>query len=95
MAGSVDLLGLFNGSVIKPQDDIAIVSIVFEVGTSDRHWLIGIVCKDCQRASSIKANSADRCGVDVVLVECSVDAVTDAAPDVGRRLLVVACLWLP
>ena len=95
MARGVDLLGLFDGSVVKPQNDIAIVPIVFKVGPSDGHWFIRIVSKDCQGAGGIKANSTDGCGIDVVLVKCSVDTVADTAPNVSCGLLVVSGLWLP
>ena len=95
MVGSIDLSGLLDGSVVKPQDDVAIISVVLEVRAGNCHGLIGVVGEDCQRASGIKANSSDSGRINVVLVQHSVYTLADAPPDVCCRLLIISLLGLP
>ncbi len=39
----IDELGLIDGTVVQPQNDVPVVSIVLEVGAGDGDWLVGIV----------------------------------------------------
>lgn len=56
MFGSVDFLGLFNRSMIKPEHNIM---IAFEFGASHRNWLVSIVCKDSQRTGRVESDALD------------------------------------
>jgi hypothetical protein len=82
MTGGIDLLSFLNWSMIKPENNIPIISIIGETGASDWDWLIGIVGKDCKGTGCIEAYSADGGGIDVVLAESSLYAHADASPDV-------------
>jgi hypothetical protein len=95
MASGIDPLGFLNWSMIKPENNIAIISIIGEAGAGDWHWFIGIVGKDREGTGCIEAYSADGGGIDTVLAESSLHAYADASPDVCGRLLVVAGLRLP
>lgn len=86
MVGVIDLLGLLNRSVVKPQDDISIVAIVCEIGTGDREGLVGIVSEDSKRAGGIEANSLDAGGVDSGFADHTADAFADALPNIRSRL---------
>lgn len=67
MVRSIDLLCLLNRPVVEPENNIAIIAVICEVGSSNRNWFVGIVRKHCQRASGIKTNTAYSCGIDIVL----------------------------
>lgn len=45
--------------------------------------------KDSQRAGGIEANASDVAGVDVMLVDGTLDGDADCAPDVGSGLFLV------
>lgn len=95
VARGVDLLRLVDGSVVEPQDDVAVIAIVLEVGTRDGDGLVGVVGENGEGAGCVEANAAHGCRVDVVLVEGPLHTLADAAPDVGCGLLIVTGLWLP
>lgn len=82
MLSVVDLLGLFDRSVIEPQDDVAVIAIICEVWTGDGERLVGVVGEDGKRASSIKANALDARRVDCGLADDAADTFADALPDV-------------
>lgn len=46
--GGVDLFRLLDRAVVKPQDNVAIVAIVGEIGAGDGDGLVGVVGKDGQ-----------------------------------------------
>jgi len=107
----VDLLALFDRSVIEPQDDVAVIAIICEVWAGDGERLVGVVGEDGKRAGSIKANALDARGVDCGLADNAADTFADALPDICGGLFldesdydgygvasaayVVACLRLP
>jgi hypothetical protein len=85
--GSVDLLGLLDGAVVEPQDDVAVVAVcVVEFGACDALGLAGLFVEDGQRAGCVEADAADGFRVDIVLVHGTLDRVADALPDVGYGL---------
>ena len=79
MLGVVDFDGFFLGSVVKPEDNIAVIVVS---GGGDRDWLVRIVGEDGKRAGGIESESSNRRGVDVLLIENPLDGIADAAPDV-------------
>jgi len=87
--GVIDLLGLCKGSMVKPQHDVPIVSIIGEIRAG--HWdrLIGVVGEDGKRACRIETNTLDAVGVNLGLCDHLLDANADGVPDVSGRLL----LW--
>lgn len=85
---SVDLVCFFLWSVVKPENDIAVIAIgVVEFWASDGDWLVGVVGEDCERASSVESNTTDGGLVNVVLLHGTLHGVANASPDVGGRLL--------
>ena len=72
--------------MVKPQDDVAVV-VIFWSGHG--HRLIGVVSEDSERARSIKGQTTNRKGINVVLVEDTVDRGADTSPDIIGRLF----LW--
>ena len=88
--GSVDLLRLFNGTVVEPQDDVTVVAVcVVELWARNALGLAGLFVEDCERAGCVKANAADCFRVDVVLVHGTLDGVADALPYVGHGLFLL------
>lgn len=79
MLGGIDLCRFLDGAMIEPQNDIA-VTVEIRAGNRDR--LVCILGEDGQGASSIKSDTLDRMGIDVVLAERSLDGYTDTAPDI-------------
>jgi hypothetical protein len=57
--GVVDLFGLFNRSVIEPENDVPVIAIVCEVWAGDGEWFVGVVGEDSERAGGVKANALD------------------------------------
>jgi hypothetical protein len=85
--GGIDLLGLLDGTVVEPQDDVSVVAVcIVELGACDALGLTGLFVEDCQRAGCVEADAADGFRVDVVLVHGTLDGVADALPDVGYGL---------
>jgi hypothetical protein len=79
----IDLVRLLDRSVIKPENDIAVITIlVIKVWPSDRNRLVRVVSEDCERACSVEANTSNGALIDVVLVHCSADRGANASPDV-------------
>jgi hypothetical protein len=95
MIRRIDFLGFFHGSMVQPKHHISCVTIILEIWTSYGHRLVSIMGEDRKRACSIKANASNSIGIDVVLAKSSLDALANATPDIGSRLLVISCLWLP
>ena len=100
VVGGINLLRLLFGTVIEPEDDIAVIAIlIVEFGAGDRDRLVGVIGEDCERASSVEANAANRRLVDVVLVQSALDRLADAVPDVCGRLFLfrvsLSCLTIP
>jgi len=83
VAGGIDAVGLGDGAVVQPEDDVA---VRVEGGRGDGDGLVGVAGEDGQRAGRVEADAADVRGVDVVLAEGALHGDADAAPDVGGRL---------
>jgi len=91
----VDLIGLVNGAVIQPENNITVIPIsVVEVWASDADRFIIIVRENGERAGSIESNTSNRAIVNIVLVHCSADRGTNASPNVGSGLLLREALSL-
>lgn len=86
MFGVVDLLGLFDWSMVQPQHNIVIVPRFVKVWSSDGDWLIGIVGEDGEGAGGVEADTFDRIYIDVILSNSLLDAIADTSPDVRSRL---------
>lgn len=82
MVCGIDLLSLLNWSVVKPENDVAVVAIILEVWTSNRYRLVGIVREDSKRAGGVETHTTDGIRVNVVLAEDSLNARADAPPDI-------------
>jgi hypothetical protein len=82
VVGVVDLFGLFDRSVVEPQDDIAVVAIICEVRSGDRKGLVSVVSEDGKRAGGVEANALDAGGVDGGLADNATDTFADALPDI-------------
>lgn len=82
VVGVVNLFGLFDRSVVEPQDDVTVVSIVCKVRSGDRKWLVSVVSEDGKRAGGVEANALDAGGVDRGLADNTADTLTDALPDI-------------
>lgn len=85
--GVVDLLGLFNGPVVEPQNDVAVVTIVCEVRSGNGKRLVGVVSEYSQRAGGIEANALDAGRIDGRLANDTPDTFADALPDICGGLL--------
>lgn len=75
--------------MVEPEDDIVVVLFAVELRSSDRDGLVRVVGEDCEGAGCVKANAADGAGVDIVLVQGTLNRGANAAPDV------VGGLFLP
>jgi hypothetical protein len=72
--GSVNLLRLFDRSMVKPENNIAIGTIfILKVGAGYADGLICVVREDGEGAGSIKTYATDGGPVDIVLVDRSAD----------------------
>jgi len=96
VVGGIDLVRLLLGTVVKPENDIAVVSVgIVKLGASDGDGLVGVIGEDGQRAGRIEADTADCVWIDVVLVEGTLGRLADAVPDVGGGLfLVIVSVWM-
>lgn len=70
--------------MVEPENDIA---IVVEIRSRHRDGFVGIVREDSKRAGSVKGHATDGAGIDVVLVQNTLNGRTDASPDVICGLL--------
>lgn len=93
VTGGIDLVSLLDGSVVEPQNDVAIVAIVREVWAGDGYWLVGIVSENGERASGIKANTLDASQWDERVCNDFLDTIADCVPDVSRGLLLEEVCW--
>lgn len=89
VAGGIDLLGLFDGAVIQPQYDIAVIAVVLEVGPGYGDGLVRVFREYRQRTSGIEADSLDQGGVDTRLVNDTLYTMAYTVPDVGGGLFLV------
>lgn len=87
VVGVVDLFGLFDGSMVEPQDDVAVVAIVGEVRSGNGQRLVSVVSKDSKRAGGVEANALDAGRVNGGLADNATDAFAYALPDICGRLL--------
>lgn len=88
--GVVDLLGLLDRSMVKPQNDVPVVAVICKVRPCDGQRLIGIVGENSEGAGGVKANALDLGRVDGRLADDPADTFADALPDVCGRLLLGA-----
>lgn len=86
VARGVDGIGLGLGSVVEPQDYIAVVGIGLKVGARDGYGLVGIVGEDAEGARGVEAEALDGGRVDLGLGKDTAHTAADAVPDVGRGL---------
>lgn len=89
MAGSVDLLGFFDRTVVQPENDVTVAAIVLEVGARDGDRFVGVVGKDGQGTRGVEANSLDQRDINARLMNDLVDAVANAVPDVRGGLFLL------
>lgn len=91
--GVVNLDSLIDGTVVKPQNDVAVIAIaVVEVGPGDAHRLVSLGIEDGERAGGVETDTAHSAGVDVVLVQSATNGRANAPPDVGGGLLLQTCV---
>lgn len=83
VVSGIDQVGFLDGTVIQPQNDIA-VSV--EVGAGHGDGLVGVGREYGQGAGGIEANTPHEFGVDVVLADGTLDGDADTTPDIGGRL---------
>ncbi len=83
MFGRINLLRLFDWSMIEPQND---VMIIFKLWSRHRDGLVSVVGKDSKGAGSIKSNAANAGRVNVLLVEDTLDRCANTTPDIVGRL---------
>ena len=95
MVCGVDLIGLINGTVVQPENNITVIPIfIVEVWASDADRFIIIVRENGERTGSVKSNTSNRAIVNIVLVHCSADRGTNGSPNVGSGLLLFEALSL-
>ena len=70
MICSIDFCCLFLWTVVEPQHDIA---VIVEFRASHRHRLVGVSREDSQGTSGIKRQSSNSVGVEVVLIQDSLN----------------------
>ena len=70
--------------MVQPKNNI---TIVVETRSGHRDGLVRVVREDSKRAGSVKGHPTDSAGVDVVLVQDTLNGGTDASPYVIRGLL--------
>lgn len=84
MISGIDLFGLLYGSVVQPQDDVAIGAVgIVEGRTGDGNGFVRVVTEDGQRASGVEPNALDLGDVDAGLLNNALDTDADAVPDVS------------
>lgn len=59
VTGGIDLVGLLDGAVVKPQNNVAVIAIIREVRTGDGHWFVGVMSENGKGASGIEADTLD------------------------------------
>ena len=79
MFGGIDLLRLFDWSMIEPEDDVV---VIVKLGPCDRNRFVGIVGEDGEGTCSVETNSSNRRRVDVVLTQNTLYGGANAAPDI-------------
>ena len=84
MLRRIDLVRLFDRSMIEPKNDVSVIAIfVVEVWSRDSNGFIAVLREDCEGACRVEANAADGASIDIVLVHCSAHRRADASPDVS------------
>ena len=79
MARRIDLLGLFDWSMVEPEDNVTVI-VEVRPGHGDR--LVRFAGEDGKRAGGIETDTTDRISIDVMLADCSLNGDTDATPDI-------------
>lgn len=88
MFGSIDLCGLVDGTMVKPEDDVV---IIVKPRGGYGNGFIGVLGEDGQGACGIEGETSDGIGVYAMLAEDALDGIADASPDVVCRLFL--CHW--
>lgn len=83
MLGGVDLGCFLDGPVVEPEDDIM---IIIKLGTGNGHGLVGVMREDGERAGGIKGKAPNGVGINVMLIEDTLDGIADTSPNVVCRL---------
>lgn len=79
----VDLLRLLDGTVVQPENDIAVVTIgIVEIGAGYGDGLVGVVAEDGEGAGGVETDALDDLRVDLGLDENLLHAVADASPNI-------------
>ena len=60
--------------------------VVVELGGGNRHRLVGITGEDGKGAGRIEGEAANVIGINILLVQDTLDGSADALPNVVRRL---------
>ena len=82
-AGAVDELRLLLGTVVRPQDDVAIAVLSELLTLGDDDWLT-VHVGDCERACRVEAEPFDLRWRDLGLLQTSLDTLAHPVPDVVR-----------
>ena len=72
--------------MVEPENDVA---VIIEIRSGHRDGLVRVVREDGKRAGSVKSHTTDSAGIDVVLVQDTLNGGTDASPDVICGLLLL------
>lgn len=83
MFGGIDLGRLLNGTVVQPEDN---VMVIVEARGGDGDGFIGVMGENGQGASGIESETSNGSGIDIMLVEDSLNGIADASPYVICRL---------
>ena len=70
--------------MVEPENDI---TIVVKIRSGHRDGLIRVVRENGKGAGSIKGHTTYSAGIDVVLVQDTLNGGTDTSPDIVRGLL--------
>lgn len=83
VVSGIDLLRLFHRTVVKPENDVAVIAVsIVKLGTSHGDGLVGVLGKDSQRAGGVEANAAHSLLINLVLGHDTLDCFADTVPDV-------------
>lgn len=91
----IDFLCLLHRTVVQPENNVAVITIVGEVRPRDGYGFVGVCIEDCEGAGCVEANTFDFGGVDSGFSYDAADAFADTVPDVCSGLFVVSILRLP
>lgn len=59
MVRGVDELRFRNRSVVQPEDNVAVLAIIDEIGAGDGDWFVGVGREDGEGAGRIETDALD------------------------------------